>query len=145
MTGNMTGKLLMNQSALTETIAGKLLIKPPPPLGDFNIKHVSTECLGYSKPHINVATNPDLTQVLHLNSPFGECGVRTANSTTYTIASTVNQTQILKNLSPQTEMKIIIISDFITGRLSGKLLIGHNEPMNLNIKGIETICKGFAL
>jgi hypothetical protein len=62
MTGNMTGLLLLNQSALTQTIAGKLLIKPPPQLGSFNIKHVSTECLGYSKPHINVATNPGLTK-----------------------------------------------------------------------------------
>jgi hypothetical protein len=146
MTGSMTGKLLLNQSAPTQTITGQLLIKPAPQLGSFDIKHVSTECIGYySKSFGSVPTNPDLSRVLHSNPPFGECGMRTANSTTYTIASIINQTQILRNVSSQTEMKIIIISDFINGGLSGKLLIGNNQPISLNIKAIETICKGSAL
>jgi hypothetical protein len=146
MTGNMTGKLLLNQSAPTQTIAGQLLIKPAPQLGSFNIKHVSTECVGYySKSFSIVPTSPDLTQVLHSNPPFGQCGMPTADSTTYTIASIINQTQILKNVSPQTEMKIIIISDFLNHGLSGMLLIGHNQPISLDIKAIETICKGSAL
>jgi len=144
MTGNMTGKLLLNQSNSTQTIAGQLLIKPPFQIGSFNIKHISTECLAYSKPHIQVAANPVFTQALHLNTPFGRCGIP-ADPTTYTIASIVNQTQILKNVSSQPEMKIIIISDFINGGLSGKLQIGHNQPISLKIKAIETICKGSAL
>ena len=113
MTGNMTGKLLLNQSALTQTIAGQLLIKPAPQLGSFNIKHVSTECVGYYSKFF-VPGNPDLIRVLHSNPPFGECAMQTANSTTYTIASRINQTQILKNVSSQTEMKIIIIQRFST-------------------------------
>jgi hypothetical protein len=138
MTG-LSGKLLLNQSAPTQTLSGKLLLNQSAPtqLGSFNIKTVSTECLGYSTPPIPI--NPGSIQ-LRVNPPFGQCA-NGVNSTTYTIASIVNQTQILKNLSPQTEMKIIITSDFIYGRLSGSLLIGHNQPINLKINAIETNCK----
>jgi hypothetical protein len=140
MTG-LSGKLLLNQSAPTQTLAGKLLINQSAPtqLGSFNIRTVSTECLGHSGPHLVPSINPYPLQ-LRLNPPFGECAMG-VNSTIYTIASVVNQTQILKNVSPQTEMKIIIFSDFIHGGLSGSLLIGHNQPISLKINAIDTDCK----
>jgi hypothetical protein len=145
MTGSLSGKLQIVQLVPNQTLSGQLLPAPTQSV-DFNIKSIYTECIGRLISPFGFSLAPQIrpNQILQFDPPFRSCLVP-FNSSTYTITSTSNQTQILKNLPLQSEMKILISSDFINGIVAGKLLIGNNPAVNLNVRALDTTCKTFVL
>jgi hypothetical protein len=145
MTGSLSGKLQTVQLNPNQTLSGQLLTAPIQSM-DFNIKSIYTECIGrlVSPFGFPLASTIKPNQILQFDPPFRSC-LPPFNSSTYTIASITTQPQILKNLPLQSEMKIMISSDFINGVVAGKLLVGSNQAVNLNVRSLDTTCKTFVL
>jgi hypothetical protein len=145
MTGSLSGKLQTVQLNPNQTLSGQLLTGPIQSM-DFNTKSIYTECIGRLASPFGFPLAPPIkpNQILQYDPPFRSC-LAPFNSSTYTVTSTANQTQILKNLPLQSEIKIIISSDFGNGVVAGKLLIGNNQAVNLNVRELNTTCKTFVL
>jgi hypothetical protein len=95
-----------NRSAPNQTLSGQLLTAPTQSV-DFNRKSIYTECIGRLISPFGFSLAPQVrpNQILQFDPPFRSC-LAPLNSSTYTITSASNQTQILKNLPLQSEMKI---------------------------------------
>jgi hypothetical protein len=158
-TGRLSGRLVTdnnNNQPVELNIAGKNNSVY------LDIQHVTTQCtqklsIQYSNASSSLGRNPiqafSATDA-DVNPPVQVC-TSPSNQTIYIINTTANQTQPLNNLTakhhvtmimtiaseaPETNLQDKTKPKILTHEISGKLILDNNDPVNLNIREIDTLC-----